>query len=115
MLDIAVRAPAVLVFGSGEFRTAAQLRPACEAARVIRLPAIAQRGENVAAADLVAEEMRRRRNDGGIVGLGRHPVDAGEMKTADAAGLMAAAAADVVEPALEARHRADVLQRDAAV
>src|ERR1700722_13956034 len=64
VLQVAMRAPAVLVFASREFRTAAQLRAAGEAAGIIRAPAVAQGGENVAAADLVAEEMRRRRHHG---------------------------------------------------
>jgi len=62
LLLIAMRAPAVLIFGSGEFRAAAQLRAAGKSPGVIRTPAVAQRGENIAAADLVAEEMRRRRH-----------------------------------------------------
>src|ERR1017187_6226767 len=114
VLLIALRAPAVLVFGSGEFGAAAQLRSAGKSAGVIRVPAVAHRGENIAAADLVAKEMRRRRHHSGIVGLGRHPVDAGEMKAADAAGLMAARTGHVVEPALKACDRADILQRHAA-
>ena len=110
---IAMRAPAVAVFGAGEFRAAAQLRPAGKALGIIRRPAIPQRGKDVAAADLIAEEMRRSRHHGGVGGLCRHPVDAREMKAADAAGLVAAGAGDVVEPALEAADRADVLQRRA--
>ena len=72
-------------------------------------------GEDVAAANLVAEEMRRGRHDGGIGRLGRHPVDAGKMEAADAAGLVTAGAGHVVEAALEARDRADVLQFHAAL
>src|ERR1700681_2172054 len=60
VLDIAMRAPTILVFGTCEVRTAAQLLTAGKAAGVIRMLAVAQRSENVAAADLVAEEMRRR-------------------------------------------------------
>src|SRR5690242_12389294 len=58
--------------------------------------------------------MRRPWHDSGIGGLGRHPVDPREMEAADAAGLVAAGAANVVETALEARDRADVLQFQAA-
>ena len=47
--------------------------------------------------------------------MGRHPVDAGEMKAADPACLMTPGAGDVVEPALKARDRSDILQRDAAL
>src|SRR5689334_2286426 len=57
--------------------------------------------------------MRRGRHHSRIGGLCRHPVDAGEMKAADAARLVAACAGHVVEPALEAAGRADVLQLDA--
>src|SRR5216683_3381957 len=110
-LNVTMRAPAVVIFGSGEFGAAAQLRAAGKTARVIRGPAVAHCGENIAAADLVAEEMRRRRRHRRIGRLGRHPVDAGEMKAADAAGLMAPRASHVVEPALKAGKRADVLQR----
>ena len=52
--------------------------------------------------------MRRRRHHGGIGRLCRHPVDAGKMKAADAAGLVTAGAGDVVEPPLEAGGRADI-------
>ena len=41
---IAMRAPTVVIFGSGEFGAAAQLRAAGKPARVIRRPAVAQRG-----------------------------------------------------------------------
>ena len=57
--------------------------------------------------------MRRRRHHGRIGGFCRHPVDAGKMKAADAAGLMAARTGHVVEPPLKAGDRADVLQLDA--
>src|SRR5258705_8765065 len=63
-LHVAMRAPAVVVFGAGEFGAAAQLRAVGKPARIIRGCAVAQRGQNIAAADLVAEEMRRRRHDG---------------------------------------------------
>src|SRR5579884_4115557 len=46
VLYITVRAPAVLVFGTGQFGRAAQLRTAGEAARKIHLSAITERGEN---------------------------------------------------------------------
>src|ERR1700733_5788361 len=111
MPDIAMRAPAVAIFGSGEFRTAAQLRPAGKAARVIRAFAVARRGRDIAAPDRVAEETGRGGHHGRVVGLGRHPVDAGEVKAADAAGLMAARAGHTVETALKARVRACILQR----
>src|SRR5436305_8720333 len=62
VLQIAMRAPAVLIFGAGKLGAAAQLRTAGEAARIIRTPSIAQRGKDIAAADLIAEEMRRRRH-----------------------------------------------------
>src|SRR6266436_8681474 len=113
-LHITMRAPAVVVFGAGQFGAAAQLRAAGKPPRVIRGPAVAQCGENIAAADLVAEEMRRRRHDRRIGRPGRHPVDAGEMKAADTAGLMASRAGHVVEPALKACKRANVLRRGPA-
>src|SRR5207302_1874051 len=113
-LLIAMRAPAVLIFGPGQFRCAARLRTAREPPREIRRLAVTERGEDVAAPYLVAEEMRRRRDDRRIRRLRRHPIHAGKMKTADAAGLMAAAAADVVEPSFEAGERADILQRETA-
>src|SRR5258708_23281834 len=115
VLDITMRAPAVLVFGAGEFGIAAQLRSAREAAGKIRVLAVAECTQNIAAADLIAEEMRRCWYDDCIGRFCRHPVDTGEMKAADATGLVAARAGDVVEPALQACHRADILQRDAAV
>src|SRR5204863_3915040 len=65
---------------------------------------------DVAAADLVAEELRRRRHHARVGRLRRHPVDAGEMKAADAAGLVAARTGDVVQSTLEAGYRANVLQ-----
>src|ERR1700689_5248187 len=101
--------PALLILGPRQFRAAAQLRTAGEAARIVRWFAVAQRGEHVAAADLVAEEMRRGRHHDRIVRFGRHPVDAGKMEAADTAGLMAARAGDVVEPALEPSARTVVL------
>src|SRR5580693_4358335 len=57
-LQIAMRTPAVFILGAGEFGAATQLRTAGKAAGKIRTPAVTKRGENVAAADLVAEEMR---------------------------------------------------------
>ena len=110
-----MRAPAVVIFGAGKFGAAAQLRAAGKAAGIIGRPAVAQRGEDIAAADLVAEEMRRGRHDGRIGRLCRHPVDARKMEAADAAGLVAARAGDVVQPPLKARDRADVLQLRAVV
>src|SRR5450432_249656 len=104
--DITMCTPAVIVFGSDEFRAAAQLRPACKAARKIRILAVAQRGQDIAAADLVAKEMRRRRHDSRIVGFCGYPVDAGEMKAADAAGLVTARAGHVVKAALKTPERA---------
>src|ERR1700694_5614337 len=47
-------------------------------------------------------------------GLGRHPVDTGKVEAADAAGLMASRTSHVVEPALKACQRADVLKGDPA-
>src|SRR6476469_7645074 len=44
--DVAMRAPAVFVLGSSEFTAAAQLRPAGEAAGIVRAFAITHRGEN---------------------------------------------------------------------
>src|SRR5258707_4513964 len=69
-----------------------------------------QCAEEVAAADWVAEEMRRCRPHARVGRFGRHPVDAGKMEAADAARLMAARAGDVVQSALEAGDRANVLQ-----
>ena len=43
-----MRAPTVVIFGSGEFGAAAQLRAAGKPARVIRGPAVAHGGENIA-------------------------------------------------------------------
>ena len=40
-LHIAVRTPAILIFGAGELGAAAQLRPAGKAARKVRGPAVA--------------------------------------------------------------------------
>ena len=62
VLPITVRAPAVAVFSAGEFRAAAGLRPAGKAAGKIRPLAVAQRGKDVAAANLVSEEKRRCRH-----------------------------------------------------
>src|ERR1700694_1790264 len=62
--DVAMRTPAVAIFGADEFRTSARLRAAGEAPGIVRRPSVAQRGKNIAAADLVAEEMRRRRHHG---------------------------------------------------
>src|SRR5687768_9935917 len=101
-----MRAPAVVIIGAGKFGAAAQLRTAGEPARVIRRPAVAQAYENIAAADLVTEEMRRRRHHGRIRRLVRHPVDAGEVKAADAPRLVAAGTSHVVEPPFEPRRRA---------
>src|SRR6185436_7066924 len=100
-LHIAMRTPAVVVIGAGKFGAAAQLRTAGEPARVIRWPAVAQACENIAAADLVAEEMRRCRHHGRIRWFFRHPVDAGEVKAAYAARLVAAGTGHVVESAFE--------------
>src|SRR5262245_11721164 len=105
-----MRAPAVLILRSCQFRAAARLRPAGKAACEVRTFAVAKRGEDVAAADLVAEEMRRGRHDCGIGRLFRRPVDARKMEAADPAGLVTAGAGDVVQPALEARNRADVFE-----
>src|SRR5581483_10322691 len=114
-LHIAMRAPAVLIFGSGKLGAAALLRPAGKAFREIRRLAVAERGEDIAAAHLIAEEMRRGRHHRRVRWFCRHPVDTGEMKTADAARLVAAGAGDVVEAARKARDRADVLQGDAVL
>src|SRR3954453_10700827 len=57
ILQIAMRAPAVAIFGPGQFGAATRLRAAGEASRIIRRPAVAHGGENIAAANLVAEEM----------------------------------------------------------
>src|SRR5262249_23716877 len=101
----------VLVFGACELGTATQLRAAGEAAREIRCLAGSKGCEDVATADLIAEEMRRSRDDGRVGWFRRHPVDAGEMEAADAAGLVAARAAHVVQPALEAADGPNILQR----
>src|SRR5437879_3413642 len=61
--DIAMRAPAVIVFGSRQFRAAAQLRAAGKSAGIVRWLAISRCGEDIAAADQVAEEVRRSRHD----------------------------------------------------
>ena len=74
-----------------------------------------ERGQDVATADLVADKMRRGRNDGGVRRLVRQPVHARKMEAADAARLMAAGAGDIVEAALEARDRTDVFKPDAAL
>src|SRR5262245_50115374 len=76
---IAMCAPAIAVFRAGKFLRTAQLRPAGKALGIIRRPAIPQRGKDVAAAGLIAEEMRRGRHHRGIGRLGRHPVDARKM------------------------------------
>src|SRR5579864_2496770 len=110
-----MRAPAVLIFGADEFVGAAKLRPLGKSAAVIHRFAVADRYQNIAAANLVAEEMRRGRHDGGVGRMRPQPVDAGKMKAADAAGLMAPGAADVVEPTLETCSRADVLQLEVAL
>src|SRR3954471_8414677 len=80
---ITMRAPAIAIFGSGQFGIAAQLRTAGESAGIVRLLAIPQCDEDIPPADLVAEEMRRCRHDRGIGRFFRHPVDAREMKAAD--------------------------------
>src|SRR4029079_1878955 len=108
--SITMRAPAVAIFGSRQFRAAAQLRAAGKSTRIVRSLAISHRGEDVAAAKLVAEKMRRRRHDRRIRGLFRHPVDAGEMKAADAAGLVAAGTSHVVRRRSKAASGADILQ-----
>src|SRR5258708_28877320 len=59
VLDITMRAPAVLVFGAGEFGIAAQLRSAREAPGKIRGLAVPECSQNISAADLIAEKMRR--------------------------------------------------------
>src|ERR1041384_3674357 len=100
-----MRAPAVFIGSAGEFTAAARLRAVGKAARKIRLPALAQRGKDIAAPWLIAEEMRRARPPRRMRGLLRHPVDAGKMKAAYAAGLVTAGAGDVVEPALKACNR----------
>src|SRR6202023_2233069 len=105
MRHIAMRAPAILVFSAGKLRAATNLRTAGKAAREVRLLALGKGGDDVAAAHLVAEEMRRGRHDGGIGRLCRHPVDPGEMEAADAAGLVTPRTAHIVEPALEAADR----------
>src|ERR1700730_5763979 len=61
-LHIAMRAPAVLIFGAGKLGAAALLRPAGKALREIRRLAVAKRGEDIAATHLIAEEMRRGRH-----------------------------------------------------
>lgn len=58
LLLITMRAPTILIFGASEFGAAARLWPAGESTRIIRLPAVARRGQNIASPDLVAEEMR---------------------------------------------------------
>src|SRR3954453_6431460 len=60
-LHIAMRAPAIEITGSCKLGAAAQLRAACETAREVGLFAVAHRRQDIAAADLIAEEMRRRR------------------------------------------------------
>src|SRR6185437_677241 len=75
---------------------------------------VANRRQNVAAADLVPEEMRRTRYHDRIGWIFCHPIDAREMKAADAAGLVTSGAADVVEPALKTCDRTDVLQIETA-
>src|SRR5262245_66201610 len=105
-----MRAPAVAVFAAGQFLCTAQLRPAGKTLGIVRLPPVPQRGKDVAAARLIAKEMRRSRHHGGIRRLCRQPVDARKMEAADAAGLVAAGAGDVVEPPLEAAEGTDVLQ-----
>src|ERR1700712_5511681 len=102
---IAMRTPAVALLGAGKFRNPARLRAAGEAAGIVRRPAVTQRGQNIATAKLVAKEMRRRRHHGRVRRFCRHPVDPGEMESADAAGLVAAGTGDVVEPTLEAADR----------
>src|ERR1700722_16151299 len=93
---------------------AAQLRPLGKAAAIVDWFAVADFGENFAAANLVAKEMRRGRHDQRVGRVCRHPVDAGEMKSTDAAGLVASGAGDVVKPTLKARDRANVLQSNTA-
>src|SRR3954469_15574293 len=103
--DITMCAPAVAVFGAGEFRATTQLRAAGEAARIVRRPAVAQRGENIAASRLVAEEVRRRRHHCRIRRFGRHPIDAGKVETTDAAGLVTTGTGNVVQPAFKTSNR----------
>src|SRR3954454_13236321 len=112
-LLVTMRAPAVFIGRAGEFTAAARLRAVGKAARKIRLPALAYRGKDIAAPWLIAEEMRRGRHHRRIRRLLCHPVDAGKMKAAEAAGLVTARASDVVEPALETRNRTDIFQRNA--
>src|SRR6185437_3519779 len=57
VLGIAMRTPAVLIFGAGELRAAAQLRTAGKAAREIGLLPLVEGRDDVTAAHLVAEEM----------------------------------------------------------
>src|SRR5277367_6976456 len=109
-----MRTPAVVIFGSGQLPAAAQLRPLGKAAAVVDRFAVADFGQDIAAANLVAEEMRRGRHDQRVGRMGGHPVDAGEMKSADTAGLVASGTRNVVKPALEARDRMNVLQIDTA-
>src|SRR3569833_3623065 len=106
---VTVPTPAVAVRGAGKFHIAARLRPAGESAREIRFSAVAKRGQDIAPSNLAAEEVRRARHHDRVRRFCRHPIDAGEMEAADAAGLMAAGAADIVEPPREARDRLDVL------
>src|SRR5947209_978229 len=115
ILPIAMRPPAVVIFSPGEFGAAAQLRTARKSPRVIRRRPVTQRSEDIATANLVAEEVRRCRHYAGIGRLFCHPVDAGKMKAADAAGLVATGAGNVVEPPLKTCDGADVLQRNAAL
>ena len=70
-LAIAMRAPAVVIFGPGEFAAAAQLRPAGKAPRVVRSFAVAHRCQNGAAADSFRPGKGGRDNHGG--GHGRGP------------------------------------------
>src|ERR1700741_1976705 len=109
-----MRAPAVLIFGADELSAGAELRAAREAARKIRIFAVGERGQDIAAPHLIAEEMRRGRHDYGVGRLSRHPVGAGKMKAADAARLMTAGAGHIVQPPLEAGSRADIERREAA-
>src|SRR5262245_26951148 len=56
---VAMCTPAIAVFRAGQFLRTAQLRPAGKTLGIVRRPAVAQRGKDVAPAGLVAEEMRR--------------------------------------------------------
>src|SRR4051812_47955199 len=112
---VAVRAPAVVIAGAGEFahkfRARALLRTFGKTPRKIRAAAPFERVENIASANLVAEEMRRRRPPRRFRSFSRHPAAPRKMKTADPAALVAPRTGDIVEPARKTGHRADIGRR----